>query len=148
MVPYYKGQDVFGYIDGITNKSSSTHEGTLNPAYLEWLKQHNLILNTIMAFLINSVLTQFINHNMSSDVWLALELNFFSQCRARTIQICTQLFNSCKGSVSAMEHFLNIKKPSDELAIADQPLNFEDIVTYTQAGLGHEYDSLVSTINA
>lgn len=78
MVPYYKGQDVFGYIDGITNKSSSKHEGTLNPAYPEWLKQHNLIRSTIMAFLINSVLTQFINHNTSSDVWLALELNFFS----------------------------------------------------------------------
>lgn len=37
---------------------------------------------------------------------------------------------------------------ADELALAGQPLQPDDIITYVLAGLGQEYDSLASTITS
>lgn len=40
-----------------------------------------------------------------------------------------------------------IKCLTDELAIAGQPLHSDGIITYLLAGLGPEYDSLVSLVS-
>jgi hypothetical protein len=46
------------------------------------------------------------------------------------------------------DYFLFIKRMADELALAGQPLKSDEILTYVLAGLGQEYDSLVSTITS
>jgi hypothetical protein len=53
-----------------------------------------------------------------------------------------------KGSQSATDFFFNIRKISDELAITSQPLSSDDTITYLLAGLGHDYDSLVTIVTA
>jgi len=42
---------------------------------------------------------------------------------------------------------MTIKRLTNELAIAGQPLNCDDIITYLFAGLGPEYDTLISMIS-
>jgi hypothetical protein len=53
-----------------------------------------------------------------------------------------------KGSQSTTDFFFNIRKISDELAITSQPLSSDDTITYLLAGLGHDYDSLVTIVTA
>ncbi|KAA8531224.1 hypothetical protein F0562_005862 [Nyssa sinensis] len=158
MVPYFLGQDLFGYLDGtipkppkfISVSHPETHvlSETPNPAYSHWMRQDNLILSTLMSSLTEGVLAQVVTHTTSSAVWHALDENFSSPSRARTVQICTQLATATKGSKSATEYFLFIKKLTDELAVAGQPMSCEDVLTYVLAGLGHEYDSFVTSISA
>jgi len=50
--------------------------------------------------------------------------------------------------MTAKDYFLSIKRMADELALAGQPLKSDEILTYILAGLGQEYDSLVSTITS
>jgi len=50
--------------------------------------------------------------------------------------------------MTAKDYFLSIKCMADELAFAGQPLKSDEILTYVLAGLGQEYDSLVSTITS
>ncbi|KAA8538185.1 hypothetical protein F0562_027793 [Nyssa sinensis] len=68
MVPYFRGQDLFGYLDGTTSKPPQTISVSypetnvisdrLNLAYSQWVKQDNVILSTLMSSLIEGVLAQ------------------------------------------------------------------------------------------
>ena len=99
LVPYFKGQDLFGYLDGsipkppklisVTHPETSAVSERLNSAYTHWVRQDNLILSTLMTSLSESVLAQVVNYTTSKDVWNALEDTFSSRSRARTLQTRT-----------------------------------------------------------
>ncbi|KAF5452511.1 hypothetical protein F2P56_027498 [Juglans regia] len=79
---------------------------------------------------------------------MALTLAFASQSQAQAIHVRSQLSFARNTTQTATEYFMHIKKLTDDLAFAGQPLNCDDISTYLLAGLGPEYDSLVTTIGA
>jgi hypothetical protein len=66
LVPYFRGQDLFGYIDGsipkppkiisLTHPETSVVSECLNPAYSQWVCQDNLILSTLMTSLSEPIL--------------------------------------------------------------------------------------------
>jgi|UPI000193A87D hypothetical protein len=66
LVPYFRGQYLFGYIDGSIPKPSKiifvTHPETYvvsecpNPAYSQWIRQDNLILSTLMTSMSKPIL--------------------------------------------------------------------------------------------
>ena len=56
-----------------------------NPAHFQWLRQDSLILSTLMSSMTEGVLGQLVSYATSHQVWQALETNFSSQSRARTI---------------------------------------------------------------
>jgi hypothetical protein len=47
-----------------------------------------------------------------------------------------------------MIFFMQIKRMTDELAVADHALHHDEIISYLLSGLGHDYDSFVTTIIA
>jgi hypothetical protein len=98
--------------------------------------------------LIEDVLSQVMSYTTSKDVWLALQRNLSSISRAKVVQLRTQLAIAHKRAMTAKDYFLSIKRMADELAFAGQPLKSNEILTYVLAGLGQEYDSLVSTITS
>ncbi|KAF5475922.1 hypothetical protein F2P56_007677 [Juglans regia] len=136
LVPYFCGQDLFGYLNGTatlplqTISTSHPDSGTIseipNLAYSHWVRQDNIILSTLMSSLFEGVLAQVVNYTTSHVVWHAFDENFSSRSRAKTVQIRTQLATDTKG----------------------QPMTWEDVITYVLAGLGHEYDSFVASISA
>jgi len=136
---YFKGQDVFGYLNSIISPlpskpiiSSPTDNiitTTHNPLYDQWLRQDSLILATINSSLTKDVITKVLSYTTSRKVWLALKRSFsFFSC-AKTIQVHIQLANTKKGVMSAYFYFLHIKRLLDELALAGQPLTCDDIFT-------------------
>jgi hypothetical protein len=152
MLPYLKGQKVYGYVDGTVQqpfKTITISDGstTPNPAYDIWETQDNLILSCINSSLSDEVLAQVAHCSTSAVVWLSLSSAFASQSRAKAVHVRSQLSTLWKGNQSATEYFMTIKRLTDELAIAGQPLNCDDIITYLLAGLGPKYDTLVSKIS-
>lgn len=101
-----------------------------------------------MTSLSEPILAQVVTYTTSRGVWNALDETFSSRSRARILQIRTQLATATKGGKTATDYFHFIKRLTDELAVAGQPLNHDDIITYLLAGLSHEYDSLVASISA
>lgn len=79
----------------------------------------------------------------SRDVWLTLERMFTSQSRARTIQIHYQLATLRKGDSSYFHKFTGL---ADTLTAINQPLDDFELVSFLMAGLGSEYDSLVTYV--
>ncbi|KAJ0034611.1 hypothetical protein Pint_24642 [Pistacia integerrima] len=107
----------------ITASDGST---TPNPSYDLWETQDNLILSCI-------------NSSLSDEV--------LAQSRAKAVHVRTQLSTLRKGNQSATDYFMTIKRLTDELAIAGQALTCAEIIPYLLAGLGPEYDSLVSMVS-
>ena len=101
-----------------------------------------------MTFLSKPILAQVVTYTSSKIVWNALDDTFSSRSRARILQIRTQLTTATKGSKTTTDYFHYIKRLTDELAVAGQPLNHDDIITYILAGLSHKYDSFVASISA
>ncbi|KAK6148412.1 hypothetical protein DH2020_019324 [Rehmannia glutinosa] len=152
MLPYLKGQKVLGYVDGTIQKPNKTVTSTdgstiPNPSYEIWETQDNLILSCINSSLLDAVLAQVAHYSTSAEVWTALNSVFALQSRAKAVHVRSQLSNLQKGNQSATDYFMTIKRLTDELAIADQPLKCDDIVTYLLAGLRPEYDSLISMVS-
>ena len=83
MLPYFKGEKVFGYIDGTHQQptktiSSSDGSSLPNPAYDFWETQDNLILSCINYSISEEVLAQVAHCNTSVEVWSALNSAFAS----------------------------------------------------------------------
>ncbi|XP_042946978.1 uncharacterized protein LOC122279823 [Carya illinoinensis] len=152
MLPYLKGQNVFGYIDGSLKQPSkeftdATGTTSQNPLFEIWETQDNLILSCHNDSLTDEVLAQVAHCTTSREVWLTLTSSFASQSRAQVIQVRTQLSTARKVNQTTSKYFMHIKRLADTLAIAGQPLNNDDLTTYLLAGLGPEYDSLVTIIS-
>ena len=126
-LPYFRGQGVFWYLDGsistppkeISFTDAITGDTTIipNPEYEHWIRQDSMILATINTSLTEEVLSQVMTYTTSKDVWFALHQNFSSISRAKAVQLRTQLATSKKGSLSAKDYFLSIKRMADELAL-------------------------------
>jgi hypothetical protein len=71
---------------------------------------------------------------------------FASQAQSRVMQIHYQLVTSKKGNSSITKYFQFIKAMSDDLAVARHHLNDFESVSYLLAGLGSEYDPLVTSV--
>ena len=84
-----------------------------NTTYLQWLKQDQAILSTLVSSLTEGVLAQIIGYSTSREVWQALERSYVAHSRARIVQLRTQLAIIKKGNLSVTEYFNNVKCLSD-----------------------------------
>ena len=127
-MPYFKGQDLFGYLDSsipkpskiisVTNSKTSVISERLNPAYSQWIRQDNLILSILMTSLSEPILAQVVTYTTSKAVWNDLDETFSSRSRAHILKIHTQLATTTKGSKTATGYFHFIKRLTDELVVA------------------------------
>jgi hypothetical protein len=71
---------------------------------------------------------------------------FASQAHARIMQVHFQLATLKKGNSSITDYFHQLKTLSDTLAACGQPLNDFEAVSFLLAGLGSEFDPLVTSV--
>ncbi|KAJ0035570.1 hypothetical protein Pint_25899 [Pistacia integerrima] len=153
LIPYLRGQNLFGYLDGsipytpITIPSSTnTSIHIPNPEYVHWSQQDQIILSAILSSLTESLLTQIIGLTTSRDVWLALEKTFSSTSSPRILSIRFQLSTLKKASLTITDYFTKVKHLSDTLSTISHPLSSSKITSYLLDGLPSSYDSLVTAI--
>ena len=79
-------------------------------------------------------------------VWLALESLFASKTQARLGQLLFQLATLKKGGDSIIDYFRKTKLLADTMAVVGQPLSALEFNSYLLAGLGTEFDSLVTSV--
>uniref|UniRef100_A0A2N9GP72 Reverse transcriptase Ty1/copia-type domain-containing protein n=1 Tax=Fagus sylvatica TaxID=28930 RepID=A0A2N9GP72_FAGSY len=99
IVPYLRGQHLYGFIDGtnpappssVTASTSDTTAVLPNPEFSNWHTQDQMILSALISSLSETVLAHVIKCTTSRAVWLCLERMFTSQSRARSMQLHHQL---------------------------------------------------------
>jgi hypothetical protein len=69
-----------------------------------------------------------------------------SQSRARSMQLHHQLSTLKKGDSSMADFYHKFTSLANTLAAIDQPLKDFDLISFFLAGLGSDYDALVTAI--
>jgi hypothetical protein len=100
IVPYLRGQHLFGFFDGSRpappQTLTVTTDGisklsTQSRAYQAWLIQDQMILSALISSLSENILAYVVKCTTSREVWLTLERMFTAHSRARTMNIHYQL---------------------------------------------------------
>ncbi|GAV68966.1 UBN2 domain-containing protein [Cephalotus follicularis] len=119
----------------------------LNPYFLAWYKQDQLLLSWILSSLTESVHAQVVGLTTSRAVWSALAAAFASPSQARVMQLRLDLHNVSKGADSMEIYLQKVKSISDALALASTPVSDKDLIIYILGGLGDEYRAFVTSIS-
>jgi hypothetical protein len=145
---------LLGNIDGTVKAPPETITKTtvdgvvqeVNPEFLTWYNQDQMILGALLTSLSKSVLGRVVLCKTSHVIWSTLATNYSGASRARSMNTRVQLSTLKTGGLSGTEYFNKMKALADTLAIIGQPLKDEEFIAYVLAGLDESYDSLVISI--
>ncbi|KAA8525548.1 hypothetical protein F0562_007399 [Nyssa sinensis] len=158
IMPYLRGQRLFGYVDGSclqpsqhipnpeADKSPTASRLLLNPEFSHWFDQDQIVLSILMSSLSESILAKVIGVTTSREVWCALEKMYSSHSRARLSTTRRQLSTVTKGGMSISDYFQTVKSLADILVAIGHPLLDTEIVSYLLGGLDSSYDPIVTSI--
>jgi hypothetical protein len=112
IVPYLKGQHLFGYIDGSIPASpqfllptTDITQPAPNPSFLTWQSQDQLILLALISSLSETILAYVVKCPTSHDVWNTLERMFNTQSRTKSMSIRYQLATLRKGDSFVADYY-------------------------------------------
>ena len=105
-------------------------------------------MSWLLSTLNEEVLSAVVGAKSSLDMWQILATQFRARSKARVLYLRTQIQTTKKGSTTIHGYYTKMKTTLDALRAAENNMNDEDFVLCLIAGLGSEYDSIVSTINA
>jgi hypothetical protein len=154
IIPYINGNKILHHVDNdsavppqyIASPSSPT-DLVLNPAYASWFEIDQLLLSVLMSTISESLVSSLVGLTSSRAVWLALEKMFSSQSRARIMTTRYSLATLKKGNLTITDYFQKAKACTDLLASIGEPISDSATTSYILAGLPHDYDSLIATVN-
>jgi hypothetical protein len=152
MVPFLEGQNLFGYIDGTTPRppqllpDSTSRLLVANPSYHSWYHQDRMIFSAIISTLSVETLPHVIGLTTSREVWITLETLFSAQSQSRIMQLKQQVSNMKKGSQTISTYFQKAQGLSHLLAAVGKLIEASELVSHILAGLGAEYDPLVTSV--
>jgi len=153
MRPYLLGQDVFLFVDGLVScppshvsDSSDGSSSTINPSFLRWKTQDQLILSALLSFLSVDMLHLMVDCFTSHCVWNTLEKAFASTSNSSIMQLHGSFEDLCQGDSSVSIYMQQAKSLFDELAIVGRPMSLEDFNLYMFHGLRGEFKDLVTSL--
>ncbi|KAL9451128.1 hypothetical protein AB3S75_012805 [Citrus x aurantiifolia] len=119
-----------------------------NPQFQIWRRNDQQLMSWLLSTLSEEVLSAVVGARSSLDVWQILATQFGARSRSRVLHLRTQIQTTRKGSMTVHEYYTRMKNTLDALRAAGNNMSDEDFILCLLAGLGHEYDSIVTTINA
>jgi hypothetical protein len=152
MVPFLEGQNLFRYVDDTTPRplqllpDPTSRLLVANPSYHSWYHQDRMILSAIISTLSVETLPHVIGLITSHEVWVTLETLFSPQSQSWIMQLKQQVSNMKKGSQTISAYFQKAQGLSHLLATVGKLIEASELVSHILAGLGAEYDPLVTSV--
>ncbi|KAA8519975.1 hypothetical protein F0562_014227 [Nyssa sinensis] len=147
IVPYLRGQRLYKFVDGSHPPPPySLPDKSPNPEYETWVDYDQMVMSALLSSLSESIIAEVVGCRSARDVWLSLEKTYASISQARVVQTQLQLASLNKGSDFISVYYRRAKSLADTMAAAGRPLPSSEFVPYLLAGLGPDYDPLVSFV--
>ncbi|KAL9414549.1 hypothetical protein AB3S75_042924 [Citrus x aurantiifolia] len=152
-----RANELEGFVDGshvcplryFTNPGpNGTTINTPNLEYQIWKKQDHILLSWLLSSLSEGVLGTVIDCYTSCEVWTSLTNQFGARTRARILHLRTQIQTTKKGSLNIHDYYSRMKSMLNQLRAVGNNMSDDDFVMCVLAGLGPEYDSIVTNINS
>lgn len=121
---------------------------TLNPMFVTWGRQDQLLFSFLLASMVEGVQGQMIGCTTAAQLWMRVTHLFASRSKARVMQFKLQLQTLKKGGQPMKDYLSKMKNYVDMLAVCGNPISEEDHVLYILGGVGVEYESVVVHITS
>ena len=125
--PYLIDQGVFPLVNGLfpyvasqflPPAGSDSSAPMINPTFLFWKLQDQLILSSLLSSLSMDVLHLVVDCQTSSSVWRTLEQAFFCPSNSRIMQLHGLFQELCQGNDNITGYLQRAKSMFDELVVA------------------------------
>ncbi|KAK6135727.1 hypothetical protein DH2020_030507 [Rehmannia glutinosa] len=149
-----RGYGLEGYLTGSVaapeeyTAGKTANERTLNPSFLTWTRQDQLLASWLLSSLTESILITTVGLSTSREIWECLQTTFASQNQAKIMQYRLHLQTLKKGNLQMKEYLNKIKTCCDLLGSAGEPVSQKDHVMYVLSGLSAEYNPVVVAATA
>ncbi|KAJ3703988.1 hypothetical protein LUZ61_007693 [Rhynchospora tenuis] len=151
IVPLLHGYDLFKFLDASSQPNPIIQTDTstqVNPEYVQWKKQDQMLLGWLRSSLSESLLAQVVSCTTTAELWSLLQSTFSASSQARLIELQQQLQGIKKGGSSCADYIQKLRSIADELAFIGSPVSDREMVNYTLRGLGSDFDPLVLAVTA
>ncbi|XP_019193791.1 PREDICTED: uncharacterized protein LOC109187873 [Ipomoea nil] len=151
LVPFLRGQNLYGYVDGTLPCPPETLAGTsttpaINPLHAIWVQQDQSILSMLMSSMAEEVLYLAVGHNTSRSVWTSVETALGSASRARSLSLLSQLQGLRQGDSTPAEYLGRAQVLVEQLAQAGRPIELDEQNLHVFRGLRPEYRGLIASL--
>ena len=155
IVPILKSKNLMGFVTGRTlcppefkcdKDGNATTE--INPAYVTWYQQDQMILSWINNSLSALVLSTVARFTSSHATWSSLEKRYAPQSKNRILQLHNDLLTTKGEGLSISDFVDKINHIADSLALAGKPIDDDELVTIIMNNVGPAYEVTVSSAQA
>ena len=119
----------------------------LNPEYVSWQKQDQLLLSWLFASLGDSMLRLAVGCSRSFEVWDKIIEYFGNHMAAKIHQYQAELRNTKKGTRPINEYLIRIKALVDQLQTIGSEVSEAEHIRCILEGLPEEYGAFMTSVN-
>ncbi|XP_019179275.1 PREDICTED: uncharacterized protein LOC109174496 [Ipomoea nil] len=164
LVPFLRGQDLLGYVDGETpcpsptidaaptsgdSASATTTPSPIpNPAFKAWIKQDQSIMSLLISSLSDEVMHLAVGRSTSKEVWESITSALGSSTRARCLSLLGQFHFLRQGNSTATEYLGRAQLLVENLALAGRPISLDEQNLFVFRGLRPEFRAMAPSLTA
>jgi gag-polypeptide of LTR copia-type len=119
----------------------------INPDYLPWHCQDQLLLGWLRSSLTEILLARVVSTTNTKELWQSLEEYYASTSHACLHELKRQIQTASKGDSTCSEYLLRLRRVADRLSFIGAPLPEDELVSATINGLGIEYNSIIVVVS-
>ncbi|KAL9999031.1 putative Zinc finger, CCHC-type superfamily [Helianthus debilis subsp. tardiflorus] len=140
------GLELEQYIDGLTEPPPKLLEGKPNPEYRIWYRQDQILLGALLGSCSDTIQPLVSSAETSHQLFTRLTASYASVSRSRILSLRTKLATTTKGNRRVTEYLHEMKAIADELALAQKPIDDDDLTAHILAHLGEDYKEMAAVL--
>ncbi|KAF9684249.1 hypothetical protein SADUNF_Sadunf04G0098300 [Salix dunnii] len=135
-------------IDGSEEAPSKLlSDNSPNPGYTIWFRKDNCVLSWLLASNSEKLVSIVFSLKTSKQVWDSLQTRFSAASWSCIALLKRQLQTIVQGNQSCSSFLEDAKQLADKLAVAGQPVNDQDFITFLLGGLRATYTPFITSYN-
>ncbi|KAD6454563.1 hypothetical protein E3N88_09269 [Mikania micrantha] len=140
------GLELEQFVDGRTEPPPQTLDGKLNPAHRLWVRQDQILLGALLGSCSPTILAIVSSAETSRELFKRLTDTYAGVSRSRIISLRAKLATTTKGNKPVADYLREMKSIADELALAQKPVDEDDLVIHIITHLGDDYKQVTTAV--
>lgn len=148
ITPYLRSQRLMGYVDGSLSCPVLDPVSDNSSSIEDWQARDQLVVAILSASLTEATMFKVLDCDTAKDMWDRLHSLYSSHSSAQIVQTRLQLASLKKGSDESASDFYNrASSLVHAIQAAGQKITDNEFVVFLLAGLGTEYDAMVTSLS-
>ncbi|KAD3066422.1 hypothetical protein E3N88_34302 [Mikania micrantha] len=140
------GLELEQFVDGLTAPPPKILEGKPNPAYRLWVLQDQILLGALLGSCSATILPIVSSAETSLELFKRLTETYAGVSRSRIISLRSKLATTVKGNKPVADYLREMKAIADELALAQKPVDEDDLIVHIITHLGDDYKQVTAAV--